>query len=121
MRELWMGLFLCATLVACSSKGGTASSPGVAGSNAGSGGAMAGGGGSSAGTGGGATGGSAGAQSDGGAGANPNWPTYDEALASPQSTRVLVLLLDFADSDQNQMLPNAEARWGEMIFGRKQS
>jgi len=34
---------------------------------------------------------------------------------------VLVLLLDFADSDQNEILPNAEERWGKLIFGRERS
>ena len=32
-----------------------------------------------------------------------------------------MLLLDFADSDQNETLPNAEERWGAMIFGREHS
>jgi M6 family metalloprotease-like protein len=56
-------------------------------------------------------------------GTNPtgDWPSYEEAEENPRSAPVLVLLLDFADSDQNELLPNAEERWGKMMFGREQS
>jgi M6 family metalloprotease-like protein len=104
--------------------GGTAGSPagmaGSAGRTTGAGGAAAGSGGTAAGHGG-TPAGAAGQAGTGGAGTDPNWPTYEEAEAGPHSTRVLVLLLDFADSDQDDMLPNAEQRWGELIFGREHS
>ena len=125
MRRLLVTIFLCGAVVACSAKGGNSSNPGSGGGGGGIGGGAPGGAAGttagSGGTAGGAPGGFAGMQTGGGAGHDPNWPTYDEAAAGPRSTRVLVLLLDFADSDQNQILPNAEARWGQMIFGRERS
>lgn len=119
MRKLLVAMFVCGALVGCSASGGPSSNPGSGGISGGGGvgGTVAGGGGSA----GRAAGGAAGMQPGGAAGSNPNWPTYEEAAASPRSTRVLVLLLDFADSDQNQLLPDAEARWGKMIFGRERS
>lgn len=148
-KYLVLGTLCCAAL-ACSGSdgaGSNASSAGTSGQTAsagaagngsggsatvgGSGGTQASGGsggvaGGSAGTSpsggaGGAQGGSAGTSPSGGAGNDPNWPTYEEAEASPLSRRVLVLLLDFADSDQNEILPNAEERWGKLIFGRERS
>lgn len=105
--------------------GSTAMTGGSAGTSAGSGGDVAGSGAASGGTagvsanGGGTAAGFAGMTASGGS--NPDWPSYEEAEAGPKSTRVLALLLDFADSDQNDALPNAEERWGNMIFGREHS
>jgi M6 family metalloprotease-like protein len=48
------------------------------------------------------------------------WPTYEEAAASPLSTKTLVILLDFADTDADALVPNAEAAWAQMIFGTEQ-
>ena len=140
MRESLVVMLLCGALVACSGNSGNSSNPGTAGTDGGAagmnggagGGGLGGGGGTggsapggsagtAAGSGGSAPGGAAGTQTGGAGGRDPNWPTYEEAEAAPGSTRVLVLLLDFADSDQNEILPNAEARWGKMIFGREQS
>jgi M6 family metalloprotease-like protein len=148
MGKRVVAMLLGATLAACSG-GGAKSTTGSGGSTAASGGNKGSGGGASGGTGGTAPGsggltatggapgsgglgsggtqgtGTGGASGGGGAsgagGADPNWPSYDDAVAGARSTRVLVLLLDFADSDQNQLVPKAEEAWGKMIFGRNQS
>ena len=141
MYKSVVGLLLCGGLFACSSSGASkpaasggagvggttsngGSAAGGAGGQAGSGGSAAGGAGGRAGSGGSVAGGAGGQGGTGGlptGGSTGDWPTYEQAVAAPRSTRVLVLLLDFADSDQNQLLPDAEARWGQMIFGREQS
>ena len=68
-----------------------------------------------------ATGGFAGMGAMGGMDMTGDWPTYEEAEKGATSTKVLVLLLDFADSDQNDLVPNAEEAWGKMIFGHEHS
>lgn len=65
--------------------------------------------------------GSAGMGGMGGTSLSGDWPTYDDAEKGATSTKVLVLLLDFADSDQNDLVPNVEEAWGKMIFGREHS
>jgi M6 family metalloprotease-like protein len=125
MIKTWLvGVCLCGSVAACSSAepstngaggggagGGSSSGAGTGGSNGGA--ALTGGSGGSVASGGSASG-SAGAGS-------ADWPSYEEAAAAPQSTKLLVLLLDFADSDQNTLLPDAEGAWGKMMFGREQS
>jgi M6 family metalloprotease-like protein len=126
MHKLLVAALFCGGLSACSGSDGKKSSDATAGSNgsAGAAGTQTSGGSSSAGAG--TAGanpqaGSGGTPAIGGASGSPDWPSYEAAEASPSSTRVLVLLLDFADSDQNTLLPNAEERWGKMIFGHEQS
>jgi M6 family metalloprotease-like protein len=120
MRNVMIGVLLCTGLFGCSSDDGKKSNGAAGGGSAGSStaGATSGGGGMGGGSAGSGAGG--GGQATAG-GTDANWPTYEEAEASPQSTRVLVLLLDFADSDQNQLIANAEAAWGSMMFGREQA
>jgi M6 family metalloprotease-like protein len=123
MHKLLVAALFCGALSACSGSDGKKSSDAAAGSStatAGSAGTQTSGGGSAAG-GASAQAGSAGTPTTGGASGNPDWPSYEAAEASPSSTRVLVLLLDFADSDQDTLVPNSEERWGKMIFGREQS
>ena len=74
--------------------------------------------------GGGASGGvggsSGGSPPDGGAGGHVGWPTYDQALASPLSTPVLIVLTDFSNTDIASYLPNPEPAWSNLMFGRNQ-
>jgi M6 family metalloprotease-like protein len=93
---------------------GGALAPSDGGADAGSGGAATGG------AGGGAIGSGGSMGTGGGAGDRPGWPTYDEALASPLSTPVLILLTDFADSDIGALLPNPEPAWSDLMFGRRE-
>lgn len=122
-----VGLCLAAGTLGCSDAGegpkrGAGGSAGTTGSGGNGGtGAMAGGAGSSAGGAGSATAGTAG--SGGGATVTPIdgiWPTYPEAAASSLSTKTLVVLLDFADTDADTLVPNAEVAWAQMIFGTEQ-
>jgi M6 family metalloprotease-like protein len=115
--------------------GGSAATSGGTGgtATAGSGGNPAGGsaGGVNAGTGGkptaGASGNGAGgsAGASGGSGGKPAmewpWPSYDDARASPKSTRLLVVLLDFSDSDIATLIPEPEPAWSKLIFGTEQA
>jgi len=48
------------------------------------------------------------------------WPTYEEAAQSELSTKTLVVLMDFSDSDMDTITPNAEAEWARMILGTNQ-
>ncbi len=108
--------------------GGT-SGPAAAGSGGNSAGGNAGsanagtGSGATAGAGGNGAGGSAGAT--GGSGGTPAmewpWPSYDDAKASPKSTRLLVVLLDFNDSDVATLIPEPEPAWSKLIFGTAQA
>jgi hypothetical protein len=53
-------------------------------------------------------------------GVPPGWPSYDEAASSSMSTRVLVLLVDFVDTDMSSYLPGPDVAWAGLMFGRKQ-
>ncbi|HYQ41359.1 MAG TPA: hypothetical protein VER11_05320 [Polyangiaceae bacterium] len=48
------------------------------------------------------------------------WPTYEQAAQGPKSTRVLIVLLDFSDTDIGKLLPQPEPGWSELVFGTKQ-
>lgn len=48
------------------------------------------------------------------------WPSYEEAAAAPLSTKTLVVLLDFSDTNHDEWIANAESAWAEMIFGTAQ-
>jgi M6 family metalloprotease-like protein len=48
------------------------------------------------------------------------WPTFDEAARSPLSSPVLIVLLDFSDSDMATFLPNPEPAWSQLMFGTSQ-
>jgi M6 family metalloprotease-like protein len=48
------------------------------------------------------------------------WPTYEQAALAPKSTRVLVVLLDFSNTEISQLLAQPEAGWSELVFGTKQ-
>jgi len=81
----------------------------------------------------GASSGAGGLNASGAAGAGPSggtsglsgmgqweWPTYEQATAAPKSTRVLIVLLDFSDTDMSKLFDQPEAGWSELIFGTKQ-
>jgi M6 family metalloprotease-like protein len=128
MKKLFGAALVLSALTACgSSDHGDSDGDGAKGGGAGAGAggaAMSGGAGGKAAQGGSAgatTGGSAGMGAMGGMDMTGDWPTYEEAEKGATSTKVLVLLLDFADSDQNDLVPNAEEAWGKMIFGREHS
>jgi M6 family metalloprotease-like protein len=80
------------------------------------------------GSGGTSTGGSGGTAADGGGDASPEagapvhegWPTYEQAEAAPLSTPLLVILLDFSDSDIASFLPNPDVAWSTLMFGHNQ-
>lgn len=122
-----MGLCLAVGTAGCSGDDGGNRNPGgaggsSAGSSAGGGGSAGGGMGAVAGSAG-STAGGATAGSGGGAPVTPVegiWPTYEEAAASPLSTKTLVVLVDFADTDADEWVPNAEAAWAKLIFGTEQ-
>jgi M6 family metalloprotease-like protein len=96
--------------------GGSSAGGSAGGVNAGTGGGVTAGAGGSGAGGGGATGGS---------GGKPTmewpWPSYDDAKASPKSTRLLVVLLDFSDSDIAALIPEPEPAWSKLIFGTEQA
>ncbi len=48
------------------------------------------------------------------------WPTYEEAANSELSTKTLVVLMDFADTDIDTFTPNAESEWARLMFGTNQ-
>ena len=48
------------------------------------------------------------------------WPTFDEAARSALSSPLLVILLDFSDSDMAAFLPNPELAWSGLMFGTSQ-
>jgi M6 family metalloprotease-like protein len=45
------------------------------------------------------------------------WPTFDEAARSALSSPLLIILLDFSDSDMALFLPNPEPAWSGLMFG----
>ena len=113
----------------CSSASGTGepSAGGAGTSNGGSSGSLSGGASGSSGASGTSTGGTAGgsgaagASGTGTAGTAPwQWPTYAEASATAKSTRLLVVLLDFSDTDMSQVFAQPEAGWSDLVFGTKQ-
>lgn len=120
MRKLVVGALLLTGLYGCSGDDAPKPTPGSTGGSgagaAGTPGAGSGMGGSNAA----GSGSGGGGQTAGGSG-SADWPTYEEAEAAAQSTPLLLLLLDFADSDLNATVPNAEAAWSKMMFGREQS
>lgn len=122
-RWVAMGVCLAASALGCSSDdpnrnrgngGGSAGSATVGGGGTGGTGAATGSSGSNP------SGGTAGS---GGGPVTPVegiWPTYEEAAAAPLSTKTLVVLVDFADTDADARVPNAEAEWAKLIFGKEQ-
>jgi len=113
-------IVLALTVSACSADGDPPARP-RAGGTGGSGGQGASGG--TGGTGGGSGTGGASGTGGGGSGGTPagsDWPTYEEAIASPLSTRVLVVLLDFSDTDMGSLFANPEPGWSDLVFGTGQ-
>ena len=49
-----------------------------------------------------------------------DWPTYDQARAASKSTRVLIVLLDFSDTDMSGVFAEPEAGWSDLVFGTQQ-
>jgi M6 family metalloprotease-like protein len=97
--------------------GSSGSASAAANSNAGSGvNAGAGAGGLNAG----GAAGQSGSTTVGGGPSQWEWPSYEQATSAPKSTRVLVVLLDFSNTEISQLLPQPEAAWSDLVFGTKQ-
>jgi M6 family metalloprotease-like protein len=69
---------------------------------------------------GGAEGGADGSMAAGDGGIPPGWPTFEQAAMSPLSSPLLIILLDFSDSDMATFLPNPEPAWSGLMFGTSQ-
>lgn len=130
VQSRWAGLGLCLSLGAMGCSDDTSGGRGATAGSAGT--AVSGGGGGGGGTAGTAVPGGAAGSTAGGAAAGQGgnapvtpvdgvWPTYTEAAASPLSTKTLVVLLDFADTDADARVPNAEVAWAKLIFGAEQA
>ncbi len=52
--------------------------------------------------------------------AEGDWPSYEEARASDLSTKLLVVLMDFSDTDMDTVTPQAETSWARLFFGVEQ-